>query len=214
MSATMTEMQIRCGNHPTPTYHASVSDVRACCAGHRPSEMTSHPVVIHKADEPTDKQVSYLISMLASRGMKTGAEERARRMTRGEVSRWIDVVKTMPITDATIMPPVTVNSVLVESGRYAVNSEAGIKFYKVDRPTEGRWAGRTFVKVQASDDFYPIRNGAECRRILESIAVDPKAAMLLYGRELGACGHCGRTLTDETSRERGIGPVCAAKLNY
>lgn len=41
------------------------------------------------------------------------------------------------------------------------------------------------------------------------IAADPKAAMLRYGRELGECGHCGRTLTNDESRARGIGPVCA-----
>lgn len=29
------------------------------------------------------------------------------------------------------------------------------------------------------------------------------------GRELGHCGVCGRTLTDEESRARGIGPICA-----
>jgi uncharacterized protein DUF6011 len=35
--------------------------------------------------------------------------------------------------------------------------------------------------------------------------------MVRYGQELGECGHCGRTLTDEASRAAGIGPVCASK---
>jgi hypothetical protein len=88
-----------------------------------------------------------------------------------------------------------------------------VKFYRVDRPTEGRWAGRTFVKVQASDDLHPVR-GTAARAVLEAIAVDPKAAMLRYGLELGHCGKCGRTLTDEDSRAAGIGPVCASKLGW
>lgn len=36
-------------------------------------------------------------------------------------------------------------------------------------------------------------------------------ASSLYGTELGHCGLCGRELTDESSRERGIGPTCAEK---
>lgn len=37
-------------------------------------------------------------------------------------------------------------------------------------------------------------------------------AQALYGKELGVCGICGRHLTDEASRARGLGPECATKL--
>ena len=38
----------------------------------------------------------------------------------------------------------------VPAGRYALVAEDGVvKFYVVDRPTEGKWAGRTFVSAQA-----------------------------------------------------------------
>jgi hypothetical protein len=40
------------------------------------------------------------------------------------------------------------------------------------------------------------------------IAAGPKEAMLRYGQEIGSCGHCGRTLTNDESRAYGIGPVC------
>jgi hypothetical protein len=99
-------------------------------------------------------------------------------------------------------------------GRYAILVDGVTKFYKVDYPTEGRWAGFVFVKVQASDDLHPIRNSAERTRILDEIAKDPREAMLRYGRELGACGHCGRTLTDEESRAYGIGPICRQKVSF
>lgn len=110
----------------------------------------------------------------------------------------------------------------IAPGRYAIEWYDGdesdgrtvVKFYKVDKPTEGRWAGRTFVNVQASDEFYPVRNPSTRQEILTLIARDPKAAMLRYGQELGHCGHCGRTLTDETSRALGIGPVCRGKLGW
>jgi hypothetical protein len=103
----------------------------------------------------------------------------------------------------------------VLEGRYAVDTEAGhLGFYKVDRPTEGKWAGWTFVKVQAGPEWHPVKSRATKAAILAKIAADPKGAMLRYGVELGHCGHCGRELTDETSRAYGIGPVCRAKMAW
>jgi hypothetical protein len=105
-------------------------------------------------------------------------------------------------------------SVEVPAGRYAIEFSDGIKFYVVDRPTEGRWAGYTFVKVQASDELYPVRNPKQREGILLEIAVDPQAAMLRYGREIGKCGHCNRTLTNAESRALGIGPVCRGRMGW
>lgn len=100
----------------------------------------------------------------------------------------------------------------VPAGRYAVdNAEGVLRFYVVDRPDEGRWAGRTFVSVLASDERHPVKGDA-ARAVLAKIAEDPRAASIRFGRELGVCGVCGRTLTDEASRAAGIGPVCAGKF--
>jgi hypothetical protein len=105
------------------------------------------------------------------------------------------------------------DAVDVPAGRYAiVNDEGVVKFYKVDRPTEGRWTGYTFVKVQASEEWHPVRNRESRDEILAAIATDPTGAMRRYGIELGRCGNCGRLLTDETSRQMGIGPDCAQRL--
>lgn len=99
----------------------------------------------------------------------------------------------------------------VAKGYYAIEVDGVLKFYRVDRPTEGKWAGYTFLSVQASDDFWPIKNRDQKRAILELIAADPKAAGARYGREIGRCYRCHRTLTDATSRANGIGPDCAGK---
>jgi hypothetical protein len=101
----------------------------------------------------------------------------------------------------------------VPAGRYAVEMDGDLKFYRVDRPTEGKWAGRTFVKVQASDEYWPVRGDA-AKAVLAEIAKDPRAASLRYGHEIGACGICGRTLTDEDSRAAGIGPICAGNVGW
>lgn len=102
----------------------------------------------------------------------------------------------------------------VADGHYAlVAADGTVKFYEVNSPTEGKWAGRTFVAVQASDDRHAVRNPAARTAILAAIAADPKAAMLRYGAELGRCGHCNRTLTSEW-RKVGIGPVCNGKMGW
>lgn len=40
----------------------------------------------------------------------------------------------------------------------------------------------------------------------------PRDCQVLYGQEIGSCGRCGRELTDETSRARGLGPECAGRV--
>jgi hypothetical protein len=96
----------------------------------------------------------------------------------------------------------------VKAGRYAVNNEQGkLAFYRVSRPTDGKWKGWTFVDVMASDERHPIKGFAAKKAILEKIAADPDAGPR-FGREIGSCYVCGRTLTDELSRQLGIGPVC------
>jgi hypothetical protein len=89
--------------------------------------------------------------------------------------------------------------------------EDRVRFFVIDTPLRGKWAGAVFVKEQAGDDLYPVKPVGREETIIKAILADAKAALTLYGLELGSCGICGRTLTDEDSRRRGIGPVCAAK---
>lgn len=87
--------------------------------------------------------------------------------------------------------------------------ERSVRFFKIDAPDEGRWKGYVFVSRQASDDLYPIKHPSDKARIINRIIQDGwKECLLLYGREIGKCGHCGRTLTNDESRAYGIGPVC------
>jgi hypothetical protein len=225
MSIAMTETsaRIRCANHSTLTYHRTVAEVKDCFAGRTIRPIDSEAIeaereerhVVRVFDEPTDKQVAFILRLLQERNLDHGeaAERRIRSHTRLAASEMINRLKAIEIPSGrpAAAKPISVD---VESGRYALRADGIVKFYKVDKVTEGKWAGRTFIKAQASDEMYPIRSSVERNRLLSEIAKDPKAAMILYGTELGACGHCGRTLTDEDSRARGIGPICAAKLGY
>lgn len=176
----------------------------------------------------TQKQAKWMIS-IANRPSVTDAMRESLKLrleqgfSRKAGSDFITKYKDIPTEAATdamveatapgatneeVVRPVTAD---VPNGRFALRGEDGVlKFYQVSHG-KGRWEGYTFVRVQASDDTYNIRNKAERERILGEIAVDVLAAEQLYGQELGKCSRCGRTLTDETSRAYGIGPDCRSK---
>lgn len=104
----------------------------------------------------------------------------------------------------------------VPVGRYALRNTTGpnnISFYHVERPDNGRYAGKTFVKQQLGPNVERIPM-AQQRAALVRIAADPAGAFRLYGRTLGVCGVCGLTLTNEESRAAGIGPVCRKNMGY
>lgn len=100
----------------------------------------------------------------------------------------------------------------VPEGHYAVvpdNGDNDLVFYRVDRPTEGRWAGRVFVKhIIGGRPDSPVAR-ASVQRVLDQIAEQGiEHSAVRYGVELGQCYACNRTLTDQESRELGIGPEC------
>jgi hypothetical protein len=120
-----------------------------------------------------------------------------------------------------VVAEVTVEVPVVETvpaGRYAVATEDGavntLAFYKVDRPTEGKWAGYVFVKLMRSDEEVRLSRAAGATVLAKIAAVGAKEASAAYGREIGSCGVCSRTLTNDDSREIGIGPDCRARLGW
>lgn len=49
---------------------------------------------------------------------------------------------------------------------------------------------------------------------LTAILADPGGASKAYGKLVGCCGVCGRTLEDQNSIDAGIGPICAQKTGW
>lgn len=102
----------------------------------------------------------------------------------------------------------------VPAGYYAVKSSGDndLAFYKVDRPDKGQHAGSVFVRLvvggQADRNVSRSQVAGILQRIIEA---GPAEAMARFGQEIGSCGACGRHLTDEESRQRGLGPFCATK---
>jgi hypothetical protein len=100
---------------------------------------------------------------------------------------------------------------VVVPGRYALLDATGdTHFYRVTCSEKGTHAGRTFVASQHGSDFEDLR-GTAARSVLARIAENPQEASLRYGLELGICGRCGTELTKKSSRDAGVGPVCATK---
>lgn len=180
------------------------------------SPFTTGPTVV----PATDRQIETLRGLMAAKAvLKTGqvtpedmaridswiAKGVSRAFASENIGRLIEETKGAPKPD-----------VDVPAGRYAVATEDGatntLAFYKVDRPTEGRWAGYVFVKLMVSDEEQRMGFAAG-KAILAKIAeAGVESASRAYGREIGKCGVCGRTLTNDESRANGIGPICAASF--
>ena len=171
------------------------------------------------ADLATERQVSFLRTLAEERECGISPEamaEAAAKITKAEASVWISAAMAKPRkvepSGETVQAYVP-EETEVPAGRYAVEIQGSLGFFVVDRPERGRWVGFVFVRQMASDTEHPVR-GARRNEALNAIKADPKAAAIRYGRELGVCGCCGRTLTDGASRAAGIGPVCAAKRGW
>jgi len=83
------------------------------------------------------------------------------------------------------------------------------------------YENRLYVVDTSSDEYlgkieggkwYPTKAApATTVDVLQAIAADPLKAAVEFGRKTGICCCCGRELTDPSSVEAGIGPICATK---
>lgn len=110
------------------------------------------------------------------------------------------------------VPPV----VLPEKGYFAVevpiNGVAIMRFYRVtERMNQWKNAKiRTFLR-QSGDNWVPI-DPMERQIAAAIINAAPILAKEAYGKLIGSCGNCGKSLTDPESRARGIGPECMKRF--
>jgi Family of unknown function (DUF6011) len=168
-------------------------------------------------DQITAKQVDFIRSLVEQHDVASLTDEqraflasdRLTTITRGAASRIIDQLKALPVKPG--QAHVAGGEPDVPEGRYAVELGGTLRFFKVDRPDEGRWAGRLFLAevIGGESRGRSIRERGEKSLVLNALHADADGARARYGRTIGKCGCCNRTLTDETSRLSGIGPDCA-----
>lgn len=220
-------MSIKCGN--CKGFHDDVVNVKACygmgaAATPNYAIVGEEPLLPCEANAiatgkvafnpPTEKQMAFLEKLLSTKEHNFDAEAIASIKTqdRRAVSGHIDFLVSRP-TKAAPAAAVSVAAATVPEGYYAIDFDDTVRFMRVDVPTKGKWTGRTFVSVQASDEFHPIRNADKRNAILKAIEDQGiKESMVRYGHLIGRCGVCNRTLTDEVSRAMGIGPVCRERF--
>lgn len=103
----------------------------------------------------------------------------------------------------------------IPTGHYATKNLTGTNdfdFWRVDRPEQGTYKGRTFVKriVGGKPDLNVSRD-TKFAALDAILAMGIELSAKTYGQELGRCSRCNRHLTDEISRQFGKGPECRSK---
>jgi hypothetical protein len=116
-------------------------------------------------------------------------------------------------------PPMSAFAKMSE-GYYATRSMTGnndLDFWRIDKPSKGRWAGYTFVKrivgggtdsEMQSFQLSNIQQRLACQAIMD---MGPDESQTLFAAEMTRCIDCGRMLTDKISRDERRGPQCRAK---
>ena len=109
----------------------------------------------------------------------------------------------------------TTGNFLPGLNRYCIEIDGRERFFSINQPTTGKWEGYLFLDelFGAPGDFrkQAIR-GNHKAEILNLLSNDSDA-LARFGWKFQVCGMCASPLTDATSRELGIGPVCFAKLD-
>jgi len=191
--------------------------------------------------EATEPQLRYINSLLEERDLPPDALERAKArlaqgLTLSLASQWIQKLQTFPKKDAphgTYIFPDRTGRIGIEyqeaenqqrvgyltgfakpipRGSYALmtpDAKNETTFYRLWIGDRGGW--RLYL-LHGPDRTELGRKAAI--NVLGKIAENPAEAASRYGLLIGACGICNRRLTNDESRARGIGPVCAERFGW
>lgn len=182
---------------------------------------------------PTEAQLKYVLDLVKEREIpslrgltveqavaKTRLYVEAPHRTRAEVSRLIDTARTAPRRVAAApVPAFFVIPDSVPNSKFAIPTELlttlpeswrrqELLFLEVKELRGTRRANRL---LGAPGRFNRLRIGREVlTELCEVLSKDDVAwqAIKRFSDEYSVCGRCAASLTDDASRERGIGPVC------
>lgn len=158
-------------------------------------EMGAERARVYLAENPTRRDASAKIDLLIGESKKTKAARAAAAP-----------VAPAPVATAAAVPAARPALVFPEDGYYCVEYNDALRFYRV-KHGKGYFKDRQFLDRFKSDELMRITM-TEMRAVLDLINADTAAAQMRFAVELTRCFCCGRMLTDEISRLRGIGPDC------
>jgi len=109
----------------------------------------------------------------------------------------------------------------LHEGSYGVPGTDSRLKIRINKPTRGKWSGYVFVQdcaTYGSQRRYGIQKPnalytGDIQNELQLILDNPSLALKKYAQLTGNCGICRRPLEDAESLERGIGPICASRLD-
>lgn len=161
----------------------------------------------------TDRQKEFVRTLLAEREGNEAAEAIRAQLNEARVSGQLTAQVVSDAITALLEIPKAVAKTAVPDGRYALPAEDGhFVFYQVDSPTEGKWAGYTFVAqlIGSVGSWSEQRLSREVSRsVQERIAQDVEEAARMFGIKARACGYCSSPLSNTRSRAAGYGEICA-----
>lgn len=187
----------------------------------------------------TENQWGYIQDLLISRDAPEVsawfASNDHEKLTRVQASRCIDKLKNAPLMplakpspEAMLpngvnytedgLPYVLHDGVTIPRGSYGVitpDRKNEISFFSLwIAPTDHRLRGKMSMKQMVGPEEYRISPGDRAGIIALIAEQTPVKCAERFGLEIGECGICGRRLTNDESRKRGIGPICAGRWGW
>jgi len=227
-------MSIKCGR--CRDYHPTVADVRACFNGQQ-AETQTYP----KTGQPiSEKQVKYIGSLLSKLNAvytgKTPVEEldkfsEGRKLLDGLVgareNQAYGRAYQLPENVSQSAKPVENGGERTAGGKfnpgipkgyYATPSTTGHNdldfwFVNVVEREGSQWDGwRTVSRVIGGRASTRVNRAVRRSALKAIISYGVDKAGDQFADNLGRCKKCGKHLTDETSRDRRMGPDCYARM--
>ena len=159
----------------------------------------------------TDRQKAFVRTLLAER---EGNEKIDSIRLALNTARTNNVLTAEIVSNAIgLLLDIPANSAKIPDGKYALPAEDGhFVFYQIDNPTEGKWAGYTFVsQLIGSVGSWneqrlsrQVSDGVKAR-----IATNVEEAARMFGIKAKACSYCSSPLSNIQSRAAGYGETCA-----
>jgi hypothetical protein len=233
-------MSIRCAH--CRGRHDTVAEVKSCSVEHQCGPVTTGraPVTTLMQDTLTEGKQRYLSDLLGQFYLKLAGDltvetigyndgnkilqaliDARRNKTMGKPFTFPDGVEMIPNPrKPRERTPTRPQLPDVPEGYYAVPGSLlgydknDLYFYRVDRPTEGQWAGRTFLKsVIGGKPEWGKFSQKELRQVLNAILeFGLEEANILFAVELKHCRKCNLHLTKWASRQLLYGPDCAEQI--
>lgn len=113
------------------------------------------------------------------------------------------------VASAGLGAPTAVKRSTLSEGMWVIGNvgDPDARIFKIQVAVHG--SGRLYAKELIDNRFEYVQVMGELARHGRKLTLEEAKS---YGQLYGTCCLCGRTLTDETSIENGIGPVCAKKF--